>query len=234
MVRLVIIVFTRAKEHECLPKDGNLLSLSKPVMFYDDCKVNWDEISSFKGFIFTSQYAVDLFLKNTSVDNAVFYCVGAATANSLFPKQNVYVPFPNNAESLIQYILKHHDQQFPLCYLSAFDVSTPIDKRLCNAGIQCERRIIYESKKQVQDFSFITNNDCISFVFYSKKNYQFFIENIKEQGLLDSLKSHTALFVLPTRSREYVFSLLDKIKWKKFKNFQSTQELHQYLKEAIK
>lgn len=221
------LIITRALESVGQQDYGTLPVLYLPFQTYTDLPFDKHLLDLYQYYIFTSAHAVDLYLKMGGITkDKIFYCVGPITAEKI----KGFYPKMSGALHLKDLILKMHDRNKKILYLSAQTIKHPLDLLLINDGILCERQIIYKTEPVVHDLSILPDSFCI--VFYSRRLYDFFMDCVFAQQQQEKIRNNTAVFVNPNESAP-IFSDSDALHWNKILTCYDTQDVLSFFQGAI-
>lgn len=231
----MIFVITRPRENwsKCLASK-NFLFL--PVFRYKNRRSVKFAYNKKTVFILTSQQASKWIIKNNLSKQNIYYCVGKKTAEFLKENNfiNVFYPTVSTVKNLITYIIERHVCGQNYIYLSGHIIKTPLDLKLKNAGLSCVRHIIYETKTITHPLKeILALNISYGFLFYSIQSYKIFIENLHQENMMDVCRNSCAIFILPHRTKGFVFNVIHDIKWKNYGVFQDTQSFLENLEKHV-
>lgn len=228
------IVITRPLEN-C---DSYLLEqpfLFLPVVRYEFCDTADLNYSDETVFILTSQAASRFVIDNCLPKKNLYYCVGKKTGDILVEngyKRALY-PQQYNVQHLVDLIVANHSGNTNYLYLSGDVVAQDIQKKLQEKHIMCSRFIAYKIRPIEQLWKNVLNDhDEYVFVFYSFNSYRYFLDNMRGQHMLHLCQTNIVCFVLPHRTKEFVFNFINDITWKKYFVFDNTHSLINYFQKA--
>jgi uroporphyrinogen-III synthase len=231
----MIFVVTRPLEN-CNDSltDRNFLFL--PAFRYQDVnpvKFIYDHTTI---FILTSQRASKWVIKNKLSPENTYYCVGEKTAELLKKSnfKNVFFSPLSAAQSLITFIEKRHCNGQSYIYLAGDVIKKTIHKILEKAGLPCAKHIVYKTEAIIHPLKKILSlTTPYGFLFYSIQSYKFFIENLRQENMIKICANSCAIFVLPHRTKGFVFNVINDIKWGKYDVFHDTQDFLRSVEKNI-
>jgi uroporphyrinogen-III synthase len=231
----MIFVLTRPQENCIGPlTDKNFIFL--PAFKYQDKNAPTLKYNHTTIFILTSQYVCNWIIKNKLPKTNTYYCVGETTAAILKKNGfvNIYTPPISTVENLITFIKQRHHGDQHYVYLAGKMIKTPLHTTLNKTGLSCMKHIVYETEAINHPLKkILIPNQNYGFIFYSIQTYKLFMNNLRQENMVQICENSSAIFVLPHRTKGFVFNLINDIKWKKYDVFHDTQDLLQSLGKHI-
>lgn len=182
-------------------------------------------------YIVTSQYAAKMIVQHDFAPHSTYYCVGPIT-EKILQKQGykTITPTEHNAKALTEVIKAERHNNTKLIYFCGETIKNPIHAVLQHHGIPCEKRVIYKTIPEQNNWTYILQPKGMkTIVFYSKQSYDLFIKDIQTHHDIADLSVCHAIWVLPAASAVKANDYTNNITWKKISVINSTTDLIQFI-----